>query len=65
MSRVCDVCGKGRQIGHKISHSNIKTKTEWMVNVQKVRAYVDGRPQRVTACTRCIRGGKIVKRVHQ
>lgn len=63
MSRRCEVCGKGRQVGHKVSHSNIKTKKVWNANLQRVRAIVDGRPVRLKLCTRCIRSELVTKRV--
>ena len=62
MSRRCEICSKGRQVGHKVSHSNIKTKKVWLPNVQKVRAVIDGKPVRLTVCTRCVRSNKVVKR---
>jgi len=58
---TCDICGKRHMVGNKVSHSNIKTKRRQSANVQKVRAVVDGRPQRVHACTRCLRSGKVTK----
>jgi len=58
---ICEVCGKRRMVGHKISHSNIKTKKRQYGNVQKVRATVNGTVKRVQVCTRCIRSGKITK----
>ena len=61
MSRKCDVCGKGTLKGNKVSHSNIKTKTLWMPNLQKVKAVVDGSVKKVQVCTRCIRSGKVQK----
>ena len=61
MSRKCDLCGKGPMSGHNISHSNIKTKTRHMPNLQKIRAVVDGAVKRVVTCTRCLRSGKVQK----
>jgi large subunit ribosomal protein L28 len=61
MSRKCDVCGKGTLKGNNVSHSNIKTKTLWHPNLQKVKAVVDGTVKRVQVCTRCIRSGKVQK----
>lgn len=63
MSRKCDVCGKGSLSGNKVSHSNIKTKTQWNPNLQKVKAVVEGSVKRVQVCTRCIRSGKVQKAV--
>ena len=59
--RSCISCGKGRRYGNKVSHANNKTQKVWEPNLQRVRAMVEGSVQRVYACTRCIRGGKIVK----
>lgn len=61
MARVCDYCGKKPLVGHKVSHSNIKTKIRRLPNLQRVRASVDGRTTRVYACTRCLRSGKVLK----
>ena len=62
MARRCEICEKGRQVGHKVSHSNIKTTKVWLPNVQKVRVVLNGKPVRLTVCTRCIRSNKIEKR---
>lgn len=62
MARRCEICEKGRQVGHKVSHSNIKTTKVWLPNVQKVRVVLNGKPARLTVCTRCIRSNKIEKR---
>lgn len=61
MAFACDFCGKSRQRAHKVSHSNIKTRKWQKPNLQPVRAVVDGRVQRMQACTRCIRSGRVVK----
>ena len=61
MSFACDYCGKTRQKAHKVSHSNIKTRKWQEPNLQAVRAVRDGVVQRVRACTRCIRSGRVVK----
>ncbi|NQT23764.1 50S ribosomal protein L28 [candidate division KSB1 bacterium] len=61
MARRCDICGKGPLVGNKVSHAHNLTKRRWLPNLQKVRAVVDGKPQRVKACTRCIRSGAIEK----
>ena len=36
MSRQCELTGTRRQIGHKVSHSNIKTKREFKPNLVDV-----------------------------
>lgn len=39
MSRVCQLSGKGGQSGHRISHSNIKSKHRFLPNLQKKRCW--------------------------
>lgn len=39
MGRSCDLTGKRRQVGHKVSHSNIKTKKRQNVNLQTKRVF--------------------------
>ena len=41
MARVCDVTGKKPQVGHKVSHSNIKTKRRFLPNLQYKRFWVE------------------------
>lgn len=36
MSRRCELTGKGVQTGHKVSHSNIKTKRRFLPNLNAV-----------------------------
>ena len=36
MSRVCELTGKGRQVGHNVSHANNKTKRTFLPNLQNV-----------------------------
>lgn len=61
MAYNCEICGKSRHKAHKVSHSNIKTRKWQQPNLQSLRAVLNGRVQRVLACTRCIRSGKVVK----
>src|SRR4051794_24767859 len=41
MSRRCDLTGKGPQVGHKVSHSNIKTKRRFLPNLLSVTLISD------------------------
>lgn len=36
MSRRCELTAKGPQVGHKVSHSNIKTKRRFLPNLVNV-----------------------------
>ena len=61
MANTCDLCSKGRLVGNKVSHSNIKTKRVQRPNLQRVHALVDGTPTRMRVCTRCLRSGRVTK----
>src|SRR5437764_9427226 len=41
MSRRCELTGKTRQIGHKVSHSNRKTKRRFLPNLLNVTLISD------------------------
>jgi large subunit ribosomal protein L28 len=58
---VCEICAKRHQSGHNVSHANNKTKRVFNPNLQTVRALVNGAAKRIRVCTRCLRGGKVVK----
>jgi len=63
MAKRCDICGKGPQYGHRISHAHNVTKRRWNPNLQRVRIQTAGGVRRRRICTRCIRTGKIQKAV--
>ena len=41
MSRICELTGKGRQVGHNVSHANNKTKRVFLPNLQNVTLLSD------------------------
>ena len=41
MARKCVVTGKGVQVGHNVSHSNIKTKRRFLPNLQRTSLLSD------------------------
>jgi large subunit ribosomal protein L28 len=51
----CAICGKSPQFGHNVSHSKRATNRQWSPNIQKVTVLVDGKPQKLSVCTRCLR----------
>lgn len=63
MARKCDICNKGVVAGVQYSHSNRQSKRTWAPNLKRVRAVVNGTPQRVNVCTRCLRSGKVERAV--
>ena len=62
MAKRCEVCGKGPQFGNNVSHANNKTRRRFNPHLQPVRAVQpNGGNARMKVCTRCIKGGKIIK----
>jgi large subunit ribosomal protein L28 len=47
MSRRCDLTGKTVLVGHKVSHSNIKTKRRFLPNLCRVTLQSEALGQRV------------------
>lgn len=61
MARRCDITGRGPQVGNKVSHANKKSKRKFNINLQKVRALVDGRVVTMKVSTKAIKSGLIEK----
>jgi large subunit ribosomal protein L28 len=61
MSRRCDICGKGSQTGHNVSHAQNKSKKVWLPNLQKVRVDTAQGVKSIRVCTQCIKSNKIQK----
>ncbi|MGI6666349.1 MAG: 50S ribosomal protein L28 [Bacillota bacterium] len=59
----CEICGKTKSVGNRVSHSQIKTKRTYSPNIQRVRAIIDGHTRRVHACTACLRSGKVKRAI--
>ena len=57
MSRICELTGKGRQVGHNVSHANNKTKRRFLPNLQVTSMLSDalGQPVRLRLSTSAIR----------
>jgi len=51
----CEMCGKGPQFGHSVSHSKKATKRQFKPNIQRLRVEIDGKMRRMYLCTRCLR----------
>jgi large subunit ribosomal protein L28 len=51
----CQICGKGPQFGHSVSHSKKATNRQWKPNIQKVTLVYQGKRQRMNICSRCAR----------
>jgi large subunit ribosomal protein L28 len=74
MSRICDVCGKGKHVGGSITRRGMakkkggigqhvvkNVKRVFLANLQNVRVQTDTGVRTIKACTRCIRARRIVK----
>jgi large subunit ribosomal protein L28 len=47
MSRICELTGRGRQVGHNVSHANNKTKRVFLPNLQNVTLISDALERRI------------------
>jgi large subunit ribosomal protein L28 len=78
MARVCEVCGKGPQIGNQVTtRGKAKylggvgtkvtgiTKRQFKPNLQRVHVTVNGSNKTLNVCTQCLRSGAVTKRVRQ
>lgn len=71
MAMQCDFCGKKPQYGQNIRHVHSggwarrapRTKRRFMPNLQVARALVNGVPQKVRVCTKCLKKPGRVQRV--
>ncbi len=57
MSRRCELTAKGPQVGHKVSHSNIKTKRRFLPNLVNITFLSDalGRAVRLRVSTNALK----------
>lgn len=62
MSRVCQVTGTEPGFGHQISHSHVRTKRRFDVNVQKKRYWLQSE-NRFIRLTVSARGIKTIDRI--
>ena len=51
----CEICGKGPQFGHSVSHSKHATNRQFKPNIQRLWVEVDDQRRRMYLCTRCLR----------
>ena len=51
----CELCGKGPQFGHNVSHSHRRTKRRWAPNIQKATVVKDGVTRRMSLCAKCLK----------
>jgi len=61
MAWVCDVCGKGAQNGHNVSHAHNVTNRRWLPNLHKTKVKIGESVKTLKVCTRCIRSNRVQK----
>ena len=74
MAKVCYICGKRTTAGRTIKRRGLAkkkggvgqritgiTRRRFLPNLQRVRAIIKGKVQRVRVCTKCLKAGKITK----
>jgi large subunit ribosomal protein L28 len=61
MSRRCEICGKGPQFGHKISHAHNVSNRRFNPNIHKMKVIIEGTAKRANVCTSCLSAGKVEK----
>ena len=63
MATKCEVCGKRTVFGRNIRHRHAgrwerkapRSNRTFSANVHKRVVYIDGKPRRLSICTRCLR----------
>ncbi|MBC7088272.1 MAG: 50S ribosomal protein L28 [Tissierellales bacterium] len=63
MSKRCEICGKTKSFGNKVTFSNKKSSRTWSPNVRKVKVVVEGTTKRLNVCTRCLRSGHVQRAI--
>lgn len=59
MAKYCEICGKGKISGNKISHADNKSRRTWSPNIRKVRIVSNGAVKRANVCTGCLKSGNV------
>ena len=65
MSQRCELTGKGPQVGHKVSHSNHKTKRRFLPNLCNVTlaSEVLGRSVRLRVSANAVKTASVIEAV--
>ena len=76
MARVCEICKKGTVAGRSIKRRGKAkkaggvgrkitgvTKRVFKPNLQRVRAEIGGQVKRIYVCTKCLKAGKVKKKI--
>ena len=59
----CAICEKSISYGNKISiarsHVSRRTSRVWKPNLRSVKVVINGEPQKIHVCSKCLRSGKV------
>lgn len=59
----CAICEKSISYGNKISiarsHVSRRSTRVWKPNLRSIKAVIDGQPQKIHVCSKCLRSGKV------
>ncbi|MBI2845658.1 MAG: 50S ribosomal protein L28 [Chloroflexi bacterium] len=55
MTGRCELCGRGPQFGHNVSHAENRTLRRWQLNLHRSPVVLQGRARRMIICSRCLR----------
>jgi len=57
----CTFCGKGKQVGHNVSHAQNRTKRLFLPNLQSKKVWMDTGYMKLRLCVGCLRMAKDLK----
>jgi len=76
MSKICEICGKKPVAGRTITRRGLARKKggvgqkitgvnprRFLPNLKLVRTVINGTPQRIRVCVKCLKAGKVKKAV--
>lgn len=59
--RICDICGKGPQVGNHRSHAMNATKRRFYPNLHEIKAEYKGKIGTYKICCSCLKANKVKK----
>ena len=63
MLRICQICGKGVNVGHNVSYSKRRTKHVFLPNLRWADLKLNGKVKKVKVCMKCLKRAKMEGRV--
>ena len=63
MLRICQICGKGVNVGHNVSYSKRRTKHIFLPNLRWADLKLNGKVKKVKICMKCLKRAKMEGRV--